>query len=183
MAEKIILSKNSLIKAIDIFITIILFFGFGYFVKDVFEKFQAEETSFTQTVIKYERVDPPTLSICFNPPLKKKVVEKYNLSHNNFGNFGYGYSFNSSSYTIPQIFNESLYQLDKDFTIKVLDYACEDILECEGKIVHEGKNDIITPNHTTGQIFVEILSSMPYGLCYALTPDYKIGADETQRYR
>ena len=83
MAEKIKISKNSLIKAIDIFIIIILFFGFGYFVKDVLEKFQAKETSFTQTVIKNDEINAPTFSICFNPPLKKtKIEQKSRLTNN-----------------------------------------------------------------------------------------------------
>ena len=185
MAEKIIISKKSISKAIDIFVTIILFFAFGYFVKDVFEKFQAKDTSFSQNVKKYDQIHAPTFSICFNPPLKKKIVEQYNLSYSVVRNFGFGNSnIIDSSYTIPQIFKESSYQLDKDFTLKALDYSCgEVIVTCDAKIIHEGKNDIITPNHTTGQIFVEILSSMPYGLCYALTPDYKLGADDTQMYR
>ena len=113
MAEKIIISKNSLIKAIDIFIIIILFFGFGYFVKDVFEKFHAKETSFTQTVIKNDEIDAPTFSICFNPPLKKTKIEQYNLESNLVGkSFGFGNSNTfDSSYKIPKIFNESTYQI------------------------------------------------------------------------
>ena len=87
-----------------------LMIGVGFFVQEVWRDYQSHVTTIKQYSERFDATDPPTITFCFNPPIKTQVLEKYNL-------------------TIPQllshdetekdsyILEEGFYKIGRDFNV------------------------------------------------------------------
>ena len=165
---------NKIAKAV---IIIILLICFAYFVHEVFVKYVAKETNFSQTTKKKDSFDCPTTTMCFNPPLKKSARELYNLSQTVYYNFGFnqmefirnGSVLNqNSTYSLHQLFNESSYWLGKDFTLEFI------IWNFGSFKLQEGVNLVSGTNKDHAIIQVNMIHSYTAGLCYQITPKSKL---------
>ena len=117
---------------------------FGMFVKDVFNKFAAKKTNFMQSTLHNTSIKTPSFTFCFTPPMKRSMMEKYNLSTSNiFLNFVESKKSNNS---IPKIFNESSYQLGQDFVLKYPKCG----IGLKKNILYDGINNIEIPENVWG---------------------------------
>ena len=57
-----------------------LIIGVGFFVQEVWKDYQTQVTTVKQYSEKWEEIVPPTMTFCFNPPVKPAVLDKYNIS-------------------------------------------------------------------------------------------------------
>ena len=75
------------IKSVKWVIVSVLLICFGYFCSDVLEKWGKKDTNIMQNYKRNESFTSPTITFCFNPPLKKTVREKYDLDPHIFKSF------------------------------------------------------------------------------------------------
>ena len=113
-----------IIKGIILTALIILF---GFFGKDVFDKFVAKDTSFSESKQTHDELDNPTITFCFNPPLKSTAIKQYNLSPSVYMSFA-NIETNDYSEPISKIINKSFYLLRRDFIIETFNNS-EEALE------------------------------------------------------
>ena len=137
------------VKIVEWMIFAGLICGVGYFVQGVWYDYQSQETSIKQHSEKWDTITPPTITFCFNPPVKQSILEKYNLTFKDF--FGFGEvkrNFNLS------VVREALYRFGRDFNITE-----GDILQNLG----ENKN-----------MKIEEIYTFWHGTCIKVTPLVKI---------
>ena len=91
-----------------------LMIGVGFFVQEVWNDYKSQVTTVKQYSEKWEKIIPPTMTFCFNPPVKPSVLEKYNISLPEF--LGYR-SFESNI----SLLEEGFYQIGRDFNVKRLE--------------------------------------------------------------
>ena len=87
-----------------------LIIGVGFFVQEVWNDYQTQVTTVKQYSEKWEEIVPPTMTFCFNPPVKPSVLDKYNISILEL--LGYG-SFETNT----SLLEEGIYQLGRDFNV------------------------------------------------------------------
>ena len=75
------------IKSVKCVIVSALLICFVFFGHDVLEKWQKKETNVMQNYKRNKTFTSPTITFCFNPPLKKTVWEKYDISPNIYHSF------------------------------------------------------------------------------------------------
>ena len=149
---------------------------FVYFGKDVLIKFTDRETSLSRSKEENDVLDSPSIAICFDPPIKSTAVKRYNLPPDYLTSFIYTATSNYSE-SIPKIMNESVYELEKDFILETSNFSKE---ASDNGIfshirVHLGENNVPSPNFKIEKIMVEKLYTLFYGMCYIVTPNWKIG--------
>ena len=78
---------NTKVKCLKTFFKILewslhigLLFGSGFFVDKVSKAYQSQETSIKMYSEPWITMTPPTITFCFKPPVKKSVLQKYNLT-------------------------------------------------------------------------------------------------------
>ena len=101
------------------FVKGIIFVGllicFGYFVTGVWQNFSSKSTTFKQSVQRTRIFSLPTSTVCFNSPVKKSVIDRYELPQTAFEIFKQ--SKVNTTYSLSHLFNETSYWLGKDFNI------------------------------------------------------------------
>ena len=85
------------IKSVKCVIFSALLLCFGFFGHDVLEKWQKKETNVMQNYGRNKSFTSPTITFCFNPPLKKTIRDKYDLSPNIYHSFVTSESVNHSN--------------------------------------------------------------------------------------
>ena len=122
----------------------------AWFMRDVWEKFQSNKTSFT--MYREYRTAMPTTVMCFQPFIKATILAKYNLSIAQLVYLDFPNSMMNESWLD---FNyKASYIIGRDFIIKY-----------DGVILDVGDTNT-TPNQT---IVVEKLQTIWSGLCYKIT--------------
>ena len=124
-----------------------LMLGVGFFVQEVWRDYQSKVTTIKQYSELWEELEPPTITFCFNPPIKKQVLLKYNKTLQEF--LGY-----SNFETNIDLLEEGYYQIGRDFNISKW-----------GKELTLGKND---------QMIIQKIYTFWNGLCYSITPRIKL---------
>ena len=171
--------KNlSLSKFLQGIVLVTLLAVFGYFGKDVLSKFAEHDTSFTHSEEKHDVLDNPTFAFCFNPPMKSTAAKHYNLLPSAFESFMYTATKNYSE-SIPKIMNESFYELGKDFIFEKRNFYSKEAMVtgiAPYMQMHLGENDVQSPNFKTEKVMIEKIYTSYDGMCYFVTPMYKIGS-------
>ena len=145
--------KNTLeilFKCLKYFFVAGVIIASAWFMRDVWEKFQSRQTSFT--MYREIRSEMPTTSLCFKPFIKKTILAKYNLSIAQLVFLDFPTSMKNISWL--DFNNEASYIIGRDFSIK---YG--------GHILDVGDTKI--KNNQT--IVVEKLQTIWSGLCYKIT--------------
>ena len=170
--------KNiTLSKFLEGIVLVTLLAVFGYFGKDILNKFTDRDTSFTLSEVKYDSLDNPSMVFCFNPPIKSTAVKHYDLPPSVFESFVFT-ATNNYSESILKIMNESFYDLGKDFIFEVRDYYSKEAIDTgiyPYIQLHLGKNNIPSSNFKTEKLMIQKIYAYNYGMCYLVTPMYKIG--------
>ena len=102
------------IYSFKVIIVCVLFSCFGYFVSQIFEEFYGSFTNFKATYEAPQYLDSPTFVLCIEPGKKPSILNKYNVSHEDFIRQFKSPKFNGS---LPNIINEVSYILKRDFEI------------------------------------------------------------------
>ena len=105
-----------LVKFLDWGLYIALVFASTFFMVDCMYKYMTKSTYFEVTNIKQKSIELPTLTICFEPNYKESGLSNYNMSL-----FPILLPENSN-YTMQEIFEESTYQIGKDFSISITSF-------------------------------------------------------------
>ena len=124
-----------------------LLVGVVFFVQDVWKEYSAKVTSVKQYSEWQEKhkIVAPTVTFCFNSPIKMSSLKKYNVSLPE-------YLGHKSVITNITLFEEGTYKKDRDFNINLMDGKFEPIA-----------ND---------QILVEEMFSIWNGRCYKIRPKF-----------
>ena len=136
-------------------------FFFAFYLQDQMSDFLLRRTTVTSRIEQVSELDPPTLTICMDPPFKVSFAKKFNFS-NQFAIFFGDYNF--SSY--QERFEKLNYILNQDFQIslKIMD---ENI---------ESSNEItlgqVSIKNFTFEVF-EILTKF-HGQCYTIEPKFNV---------
>ena len=97
--------KRTILKAL-VFISLLILFYIFYF-KQVFDQYSNQLTNTAKFEEKIEHVEPPTLTICFEPIYKPSVLEKYNVTEEMF--------FEDDFTDLLFLFVNLFFKQDKDF--------------------------------------------------------------------
>ena len=172
--------KNiTLSKFLEGIVLVTLLAVFGYFGKDVLRKFAEHDTSFSHSEEKHDVLDNPSMTFCFHPPMKSTAEKYYDLSPSVFENFGFSATTNYSE-PIPKIMNESFYELGRDFIFEMRNFYSKEAID-SGIYpyiqMYLGENNVPSSNFRTEKVLIEKIYTYYYGMCYLVTPKYKIGSD------
>ena len=98
---------------LEVFIFLILFTCFVFFfLKDQMAAFVKGRTTTTRRVENAAEVEFPTIIICFDPPTKSSVAQKYGFqSHNE------KYSVNFPNKSLTDVFDENTFGYNQDYLI------------------------------------------------------------------
>ena len=165
-------------KILEGIVLVTLLAVFGYFGKDVLSKFTEQDTSFSHSKEKKDALDNPIMAFCFYPPIKSTAVKRYNLLPSVYESFGFTAKSNYSE-SIPKIMNESFYELGKDFILEKRDFYSKEAMDTGIHPyiqMHLGENNVPSPNLKTEKVMVEKVYTSYDGMCYFVTPKYKIGS-------
>ena len=161
--------KIPLGKIANILVLIGLLILSGLFAYEVLVKFMAKDTTYKRVI--YENEDGimcPAITLCFDPPLKKTIIQLYNLSTTLYGSF-VEFKQDHPNTTVEQIFYESTFILGKDFKMKMSNY------EYKLTELQEGNNNSIAiSENEQGMVQVERIYGWPAGLCYKVLPKFKL---------
>ena len=108
--------KVYLVKFLDWGLYISLVFASTFFMVDCMYKYMTKSTYFEVTNIKQKSIELPTLTLCFEPNYKESGLSNYNMSL-----FPILLPENSN-FTMQEIFEESTYQIGKDFSISITSF-------------------------------------------------------------
>ena len=97
--------QNCKSKILELAILLGLIIVTGFFVKDVWNKYESRATSIKARFVVEDLLDLPVIVICFNPPFKQYVLEKYRASN---------HDIMKSNLTVYQ---EGIFKIERDFTI------------------------------------------------------------------
>ena len=121
----------------------------------------ARDTTYKRIILEDDSINCPTITLCFDPALKKRAIQHYNLSTSVYKSFAESVQ-NTSNSTIQQIFNNSSYWLGEDFILKVASYNYKELTELQ-----EGSNNSVEiSKYEHGLIRIERIYGYPAGLCY-----------------
>ena len=150
-----------MIKVANTSVLIVLLFCSIFFAYEVLIKFMAQDTTYKRVIHEDDSINCPTITICFDPALKKTAIQHYNLSTSVYKSF-VELEQNNSNSTMQQIFNNSSYWLGKDFILKVASYNYKELIELQ-----EGSNNSVAiSKYEHGLIRIERIYGYPAGLCY-----------------
>ena len=139
-----------------------LFSCFGYFVSQIIEDFYRSFTNFKMTSESPQYLDSPTFVLCMEPGKKPSILDKYNVSHEDFIKQFKSPKFNGS---VPNIINDVSYVLKRDFDIHFQNafnssFANLDI-----------GNNIFKDYDKTFYIEVDYIMNFQHTICYRITPN------------
>ena len=163
------LTKIPLRKIANILVLIGLLIVSGLFAYKVLVKFIAKDATYKRVIHENDGgIMCPAITFCFDPPLKKTIIQLYNLSTNLYGSF-VEFEQDHPNITVEQIFNESTYILGTDFKMKISNYKYKLTELQEGN-----NNSIAISENEQGMVQVEQIYGWPSGLCYKVLPKYKL---------
>ena len=138
---------QTIFKSLQWIIYLGLFLGSGQFIIKVWNAFLSEETSIKHYSKQWNEIIPPKVIFCFDPLIKKSVLEKYNVTlHDLMGNIEF--ETNSS------IFEEGFYQMETDFNVEINQVT---------------SNEITKKSVNIGEVY-----TFYNGKCFKINPEAKI---------
>ena len=117
MASNMI-ALNVMFKISKMILWISLFTTCLFFVKSIFDQYSSNATSMRRSLKKFEKLRFPTIVFCTDPPMKKTVKDKYNLTTNILMN----YIFTNHNETVEKMLEESGYSVDRDYNLSFFKY-------------------------------------------------------------
>ena len=109
---------NTMFKNAKIILWISLFITCLFFVKSIFDQYYSHATSMRRSLKKFEKLKFPTIVFCTDPPMKKTVKDKYNLTSNILMN----YIFTNHNEPVEKLLEESEYSVDRDYNLSFFKY-------------------------------------------------------------
>ena len=94
-----------------------LLIGAGFFVKDITLKYISKDSSYKTFTKQVEKLKPPTFTLCFNPYMKRSILEKYNLTYTQVQSL----KMKDLSIPYPTFYKQANYKLGLDFKISLGD--------------------------------------------------------------
>ena len=119
MLASTMISIKALFKIVKILLWLLLFMTCLFFVMSIFEQYHSNATTMKRYFRKFDKLKFPTVVFCTDPPLKKTVKDKYNLTND----FLMNYIFTKQEEPIDRILEESSYGIDVDFNLSIYTYG------------------------------------------------------------
>ena len=119
-------------------------FFFAFYLQDQMSDFLLRRTTVTSRIEQVSELDPPTLTICMDPPFKISLAKKFNFS-NQFNIFFEDYNF--SNY--QERFEKLSYVLNQDFLVNITIYG-----DNYPKFVTQLSQGTVFENHTKCLILI-----------------------------
>ena len=158
--------KSKIIKSLIFTILLILFVKF-YFI-GVYKNFSKKSTTFTTTTENIDRMDYINIFLCFDPPFKPSVEEKFGQIDAYFLNtIGTFQPLNLSRW---KLFQDLTYKVGKDFKVQSLLYESGTTMSFyDNKIEHIQSN-------------LQEIATYRHGLCTLIKPQLQLSTDEQRLY-
>ena len=154
-------------------ILILLLIAFGIFVQDIWLNFISMSSSFK--VYKNEKnyiTESPAITFCFNPPMKRSIVDQYGLQPVFYTNFLFHWSNFEAEPNHTGILKESVFTLGQDFHLTMqLDF------KNDPTYLKVGSNDLAF-KVGSGKVEVKEMYTVLFGLCYQILPQFKIDPND-----
>ena len=158
---------EKLFKALEWLIMIGLLVGSGFFVKDVWIKFQSGDTSIKVSTKELKNMnDKPTITICFDPQAKPSALRQYGTTMQNFMSIRTEEPNVSVPY--PEFYHAIVYRIGIDFNIT---------LKLHDKNYTLLINNEDVPKEISEIIEFEVIYTLWKGLCYRITQKIKVVED------
>ena len=152
-----ILKRTTILKALKYMTLFTLMISSGWFMNDVWVKFQKKDTTFKQ--YEEQMNELPTTVLCLEPFAKESVLKEFNLTIYDLDNM-----VNLDKFPKPwkNFLDEVYFKLNRDFTIALRDYNELEL----------GDNPIQLENSRNMIITVSELFTLWYGFCYLIKLSY-----------
>ena len=150
-----------LLVSVLLYVSLLVLFCVFYLVGQLQDFFKGR-TTITSRLEKAEYLEPPTLTVCFDPPFKTSVARRFGLAHH----FDYQTKALPSGTDYGQRFHQLSYILNEDYNVSmsVFDFNRESKTE-----INEGFNDV------DGLPFeVMSIQSSTSGTCLNIQPRFVI---------
>ena len=134
-----------------------------FYLRGQMEDFVMARTTITSRMETTDFLEPPTLTLCFDPPFKTSVARKFGLvSHYDYRNQALP---NGTDY--GQRFHQLSYILNQDYKVRMSNHS--EIYQRSIVNINEGSNDV------NGLPFeVMSIQSSPSGTCLNIQPTFVI---------
>ena len=153
-----------IICEITIYVICTVFFV-TFFFKDQIDAYIKARYTVTNGFVKAKALEFPTTTICISPGQKRSVGLKYGLKY-----YDDIYKHDFTNSTLTERYNESSYELGKDFTIFLNSNPDNQIRL--GEVHFEG--DISYAEMPNGSFKVLEVRTLSLGKCYALIPQFEV---------
>ena len=152
-----------LLVTILLYLLLLILFCLFYLV-DQMEDFIQGRTTITSRLEKVKSLEPPTLTLCFDPPFKTSVARKFGLVHH----YDYRYKALPNGTDYGQRFHQLSYILNQDYKVSMSNYDFNPENRTYSNI-NEGTN-------TVDGLTFEVMSiqSSTSGTCLNIQPQFVI---------
>ena len=126
------------------------------------EDFIKGRTTITSRMLETDKLEPPTLTLCFDPPFKTSVARKFGLVQH----YDYRIKALPNGTDYGQRFHQLSYILNQDYKVGMSDY---DLNNGNRTFINEGTNNV------DGLTFEVIsIQSLTSGTCLNIQPQFEI---------
>ena len=156
-----------LFKALEWLIILVLLVASGFFVKDVWNKFQSKDTGIKVSTKELKNMnDRPTITICFDPNAKPSSLNQYGTTMMEF--MSTSAKEPNVSVPYPELYHAVVYRIGIDFniTLKLHDKNYTFLIDNED-----------VPKEISEIIEFEVIYTLWKGLCYRITQKIKVVED------
>ena len=164
---KISTNLKILLKALEWLMILGLLVASGFFVKDVWKKYQLKDTSIKVSNEKLKTMkDRPTMTICFDPNAKPSVLDQYGTNMLEFLSMRAKEPNVSIPYT--ELYHAVAYKVGIDFNITLKLHENNYTLLIDNENIPEKISQIIE---------FEVIYTLWLGLCYRITQKIHVEED------
>ena len=158
---------EKLFKALELLIMLGLLVAAVFFVKDVWNKFQAKDTSTKISTQELKNMnDRPTITICFDPNAKQSALDKFDITIEELTSSEFRDPNVSISY--PELYHSIAFRIGIDFNITLELHEKRYTLLIDREDISEEISQIID---------FEVIYTLWKGLCYKITQKIKVEED------
>ena len=150
-----------LLASILLYLLLLVLFCLFYLVGQM-EDFIKGRTTITSRLEKAEYLEPPTLTLCFDPPFKTSVARNFGLVHH----YDYRNKALPNGTDYGQRFHQLSYILNQDYKVRMSNY----------ELNPENRTDINEGTNNVDGLTFEVISiqSSTSGTCLNIQPQFEI---------
>ena len=155
-------TRCKIVARVFIYGFLVIFF-FAFYFLDQMSDFLKQRTTITNRLEPVDKLEPPTITICVDPPFKVSVANRFNIT-NQFDIF---LRENSNFQSYQERFDKLSYVLNQDYQISLKIY--DHMNETSPVQLTEGKAEIENKPFEVFRILAQF-----HGQCYSIQPNFSV---------